>query len=119
MIEPLGVDGVCGKRTIAAIMAFQQSIKRTNGAAGLVDGTINAIGTPGSDVYAVKRNDFSFMGRDKNNRPVRIWLDDNRFYTMYLLCALSSERGKPLGLLDISAEPLKSALMRSIKAQGA
>jgi hypothetical protein len=116
MIQPLGVDGICGGRTIAAISAFQQSNKRTNGAAGPVDGTINALGTPGSDVYAVKKNAFSFISRDKDDRPIRKWLDDNRFYTLYLLCVDSSDLGRPLGLSDISAEPLKSALMRSINA---
>jgi hypothetical protein len=116
MIQPLGVDGVCGQRTIAAILAFQQSVKRTNGAAGPVDGTINAIGIPGSDEYAMNKHHASFMATDKDGHPIRKWLDDDRFYAMYLLCVRSSERGKPLGLSDISAEPLKSSLMRSTKA---
>jgi len=110
-IGPLQVDGICGTKTIAAIVAFQQAQKRINGAAGPVDGTINAIGNPGRDTWAVKKHAFHVT-----DGSTWEWMDDERFYSMYLLCIKSSDaNNKPLGVLEINVEPLKSNLLRSIR----
>jgi hypothetical protein len=115
-IKPLNIDGVCGSRTRAAILAFQQAMKRVNGYAGVPDGRVNAISNPGKRLYVARKHAYQFADVDSKGHVTHVWLDDTRFYTMFLLCNESRENGNPLAIKDIAVEPLRSNLL---KAQGA
>jgi hypothetical protein len=87
-IAKLLVDGMCGPKTCEAILAFQRL--NVNQA---IDGTISPVRDRGKDGYVAGGY--------------------HQFNTMYLL-AIYSQSWITTTLFDITVEPLRSALMKSM-----
>ena len=100
-IKELKVDGLCGPRTLAAILAAQRSMKRWQGAT--VDGRIDPIKEGGRSKY--KDGTIYAFGTTR--------IEMVRFNGMYILgWASDIAPNPPWDIFDLP-EPLKSSLMRS------
>jgi hypothetical protein len=96
-VKELKVDGLCGPRTLGAILAAQRSMNRWKGAT--VDGRIDPIQDGGRSRY---KDGTVYKG-----------MEMTRFNGMYLLGLTGDwEPNPPWDIFDLP-EPLKSSLMRS------
>jgi hypothetical protein len=107
-VAKLGVDGLCGPLTLAAILAVQRSLNIWHGCA--VDGTISAIPEDGPSQY---KDGTSLPSEDfVNGKFVRTRFMLTSFNTMYILAVTADFHAPPWDIFSLP-EPLKSSLLRS------
>jgi hypothetical protein len=110
-IARLAVDGNCGPRTRAAIVATQRSLNKWRSSA--VDGRIDAIDEGGKSQYQTGRVEF-WAGGVQGGKIVKTPIMQTRFNTMYILAeATEAEPGSRSWDNSSMPEPLRSALFRS------
>ena len=116
-IDKLVVDGNCGSRTLAAIVATQKSLNKWKGCA--VDGQIDAIDEGGLSQY----NTRDLLGYAEERRGLAVVkkpVYNSQFNTMYVLAVATGAQPdrSDWDRFDLP-EPLRSTLMRSIAESAA